>query len=204
MGGLDHFRFDSFAFGRADAIDEQDSMEVIVLVLNRTRQESTSLELQHLAIQRLGFYADSRGPGHVAPHPREAQATLNAGFRLSESLYFGVDKHQGHMRADLDGLAANPQRTWSILHGFNVDDAKLNGQTHLLSRQTDSFRGIHRLKHFFRQSTDASVYLLYSPSFGTQRRMAVWDDVQGHNLQYGAGRWVSNLPNRLIGVPRAA
>jgi hypothetical protein len=31
----------------------------------------------------------------------------------------------------------------------------------------DSFRRIHRLEHFVRQSTNPSVYILDSPSFGT-------------------------------------
>ena len=104
IGRVDHFRFDSLALGRAEAIDEQNSVEMIVLVLNRTRKESTRLELKHLAVQRLGSHAHSSGPGHVAPHSREAQAALNTDFRLSERLYFGVDQHQGHMLVDLRSL----------------------------------------------------------------------------------------------------
>ena len=167
IGRVDHFGFDSLAFGRADAVDEQDSVEMIVLVLNRTRQESTRLELKHLAVQRLGSHAHSGGPGHVAAHSWEAQAALNAGFRLPERLYLGVDQHQRHMLADLHSLASNVKRTRPILDAFDVDHAKLNGQTHLLSGQANPFRRIHRLEHFVRQSTNPSVYILDSPPFGT-------------------------------------
>jgi hypothetical protein len=167
IGRVDHFRLDSLALGGANAIDEQNPVEMIVLVLNRTREESTRLELKHLAVQRLGSYAHSGGPGYVAPHSWEAQAALNAGFRLPEWLYFGVDQHQRHMLADLHSPASNVKRTRSILDAFDVDHAKLNGQTHLLSGQANPFRRIHRLEHFVRQSTNPSVYILDSPSFGT-------------------------------------
>jgi len=38
---------------RAHAIDEQDSVEMIVLVLDRPRQKAARLDLKHLAFQRL-------------------------------------------------------------------------------------------------------------------------------------------------------
>jgi hypothetical protein len=182
IGPVEDFRFNSLTLGSGDAIDEQNSVKMIVLVLNRTREESTGLKLEHLAIERLGSHAHTSGPGHVAPHSREAQAALNTRFRLSERLYFGIDKHQRHMLDDLHNLVAYPQRTWSILNAFDIDDAKLNWQTHLLSGEANPFRRIHRLEHLVRQSTDPSVYVVDSPSFGTQRRMAIWDDAQGHAL----------------------
>jgi hypothetical protein len=182
IGPVEDFRFNSLTLGSGDAIDEQNSVKMIVLVLNRTREESTGLKLEHLAIERLGSHAHTSGPGHVAPHSREAQTALNTRFRLSERLYFGIDKHQRHMLGDLHNLVAYPQRTWSILNAFDIDDAKLNWQTHLLSGEANPFRRIHRLEHLVRQSTDPSVYVVDSPSFGTQRRMAIWDDAQGHAL----------------------
>src|SRR5215211_7603556 len=50
----------------AHTVDEQNSVEMIVLVLNRTREKAACLDLEHLSFQRLRAHEHRLRPFNVA------------------------------------------------------------------------------------------------------------------------------------------
>src|SRR5688572_7074444 len=78
------------------AINKEDAIEMIDLVLERPSEQSVRLPGLGFAAEVLKRYLDSGGAADVTPQPRKAQTTFLVGFLVFTELDFRIQKHHRH------------------------------------------------------------------------------------------------------------
>lgn len=158
--------------GGIHAVDEENAVQVIDLVLGGAGEEAGAVEADFVAVERLGVDGDFFGAADLGADFGDAEAAFAAGLfadRLGED---GVHQDQGHreLRGDRPGE-----------FGFgDVDDGKEEGLADLLGGEADAFGGVHGLHHVGGELPVVGGDVVEAFAFFTQDRVAVFDDVQNH------------------------
>ena len=122
---------DFSAFRGADAVDKENSLKMIMFVLDGSGQEPISLEFYH-PFQVLSSHANGTWADYICANAWETQASFDADLKLPETFYFGINQDQGHVVLDLDRFAANAKRARPVFNLANIEHAKLNRNADLL------------------------------------------------------------------------
>ena len=85
----------SFAFRSSYAVDKENPLKMIVLVLNGSSKKSVGLEFQHASIQPLSFYSNATRPSHIGLSARETQASFDPGSGVPNVCTSGLIKTSG-------------------------------------------------------------------------------------------------------------
>src|SRR5215467_12226300 len=98
---------------------------MIVLMLDRAREKSASLDLKHLAFQRLCAHQHGLRSLNVACDFRKTQTTLDAQFGFAAQLDFWIDQDDRHRAPWIDIFATELERAWPVFDSRNVQHGHL-------------------------------------------------------------------------------
>src|ERR1051326_7282150 len=163
---------DQFALDAAKAIDENDAVEVVHLVLKRARQEVRSLDrlLDAVAIEALDH--DALRPHHGGVEARRAQTA----FFLE----------LGPVAFDEGGIHHFDQLPGRLPDG-EIDDEHAQGDADLRCRQPYARRGVHRFDHVVDEPPQRLVEAGDVRRAGVERLLAVSQDGSNHVRPGGFG-----------------
>src|SRR5579862_4051345 len=160
---------DEIALEGAHATEEEDAVEVIDLVLESACEEFDALYLEPVTVDVLRANDYLCGAGYLLANLREAEAALF--FIL---LAFAED--------DL-GIDENDLLFGALLEA-EIDDGDAPGDTDLRSGEADALRCVHRLEHVVDELAQLIVELGDGLGGPFENRVGIFDDLQGHLLQY--------------------
>src|ERR1043166_9633261 len=194
---------------RAHPIDKQNSVKMIVLVLNRARKNSARFKFNDVAFQILRADPDRPRAFNVAGDFRKTQAALYSHFRFTARLDFRIDQYQRHRGLWINIFAIQLERAWSVFDLRDVEHGQLQGFTDLLGRQSHAVGCVHRLEHVRRSLPNPVVDFLDPIPFGPQGLVAVLQNWQDHfSSLVKAGKFLTpasfNASITLMIVPKEA
>src|SRR6185312_4005760 len=153
------------AFQRAHAEDEQNSVQVIDLVLKGARQQFLAIHLEPLALLVLRAHLHPGRALHLLTNIGKAQTALF--FVLFA--FFVRDR-----RIDEDQLL---RRVFSLAQ---IDHRNALGNAHLLRRQPDPLRRIHGLEHVGHKFAQLVIKFRHWSTGLLQHRLRVFHNLQNH------------------------
>ncbi len=128
---LEHLLFDAITLERGEVIDEQDTLQMVQLVLNAVCQQAVGFQLIGLAVAILRLEMHPQGARHFGVVFRDRQAAGSRSspnnFRVDQRqrlVFFFADIHHDHatMHVDLGGGKTDAR---GVIHGFKhvIDQA---------------------------------------------------------------------------------
>src|SRR5512139_2017781 len=160
-------------FDRAEPVHEEQSVEVVYLVLEGPRKQPGALDLERLPMPVQGFYHHTLGPFDRCQILGDAEAALLA---LHEALGFkdlGVDEDQKRML---------------LLADAHVDHDETLRSAHLRGGQADTRSRVHGLQHVVDETLEAAVDRGDRLSLALQHFVGVFPDLpEGHEKLYHSG-----------------
>ena len=179
--------------GQADArrgvhtIDEEDTVEVIDLVLRGAREQSCAVKNQFLAVEAGGANGHLFRTADLGVDVGDAQATFRGDLLAFGLAELGIKQDQRHGRVDVERLAIDKQLR-GPLGGGDIDDGEHQRVADLLRGQANSVLGVHGLNHVGGEFTDLRRDAFDALALLAQHRMTVFGDFQNHALSIPAER----------------
>ena len=183
------FRADLFLH----AIDEEDAVEVIDLVLDAAGEEAVAAEdVRDTALVVIGD-GDFVGADDVAADFRKRETALLDDVIVGVAFDFddGVDERHRHEEFERRfGPIEFPIEV--DFGGAQIDDAELDGAADLLGGEADATRGVHGLDHGGGELGERRVEAGDFVALTSQNGIVVMNNWQGHR-SVGAGAWVCHF-----------
>lgn len=149
--------------GFGKTVGKEATIEVVKLMLHDAGHEAIEIQAYWLAVERPGVNDDLRGPPHVHPYTRQAQATFFLNSGAARPAQYWIDKDM------LFPVAASPG---------TVHDKKPVWQRHLIRSEANAFGLIHDLEHLLDRVGDRVVKPSERLGWSKQRRMRILDEVE--------------------------
>src|SRR5580765_1691211 len=162
---------DDVALQPAQAIHEQRAVQMIHLVLERTREQSRSLDLLGVAVTIEALQHGMRGPDHRRIESRDAQAA------------FFLELHPvalNELRVD------EGEETRRIAPDRHVHDEDPQRNANLWGGEPHTRRGVHRLDHVVDQTIDLRRDGLHRQGTCVEGRVAVSENGPNHRGRLNA------------------
>jgi hypothetical protein len=154
------------ALQRAYAKDEEDSIEMIDLMLKGSRQQFVSIHFKPLSLNILSADAHLFGSRHPFTNLRQAQAALLLILLALFVNNLGIDENNLFFRIFLEA---------------QVDNGQPFGDADLGCSQPDALRRIHRLEHVVDQGTQFIIELAHRLGWLLQNRIGIFNDLSNHS-----------------------
>ena len=140
-GGVDQaveFGFDFFQRGFVHAVDEEDAVEVVVLVLDGAGEEAAAAETDCFALAVQRGDVDRFGAPNLGVDFGKAEAAFSAIDGFVDGGPLGIDQDQRHDRDGIGGLAVEFESRRAIDGIADVDDGELERFADLLGGEANT------------------------------------------------------------------
>ena len=179
-------------------IDEEDTVQVVVLMLGGTGEKTLGLDLKGFSTEILADDADTGGSFHLVMESRHAEASLR--FRallIADGMDLGIDHHQRHEGVEFDLAASDPGATGSaVLSRENIDHGHLDGAPDLMGGQSHALLLVHGDDHRLGQFDKRLVDLLDPAALAAKGGVTVFDHLERFRIRFG-GFTAANFPTGL-------
>lgn len=146
------------------AVDEKDTLEMIVFVLNGAREQTATPEFHGLSVLIRGPNFGGFRAGDVSIDFWKAQATFCAGYDGAEWGDVRIHQDHRHVLIGVYGLAVDLEGGGTIFDIANIEDGELQSMTHLLGGEPNAGGRLHGVKHVRDELMNIRSDL---PDFGT-------------------------------------
>lgn len=190
-------RFDVGVDFRADlffhAVDEEDAVEVIDLVLDAAGEKAVAAEDMRDAAFVVIRDDDLVGPNDVAANLWKGKAALLDDVVVGVAFEFDDGVGECHRHEEFERRFGAIELPVEVdFGGAEIDDAELDGAADLLGREADAAGGVHGLDHgggeLGERRIEAGDFVALTPQNG----VVVMNNWQRHR-SVGAGAWVCHF-----------
>ena len=158
--------------GGVHAVDEEDAVEMVNLVLRGAGEEAGGFEVEFVPGEVARVDGDFRGAANLGADFRDAEAAFGAGLFPFGFCDGRIDENQGHRQGRRDG----PR----LFAGGHINDGEQNRFADLLRGQADAVGGVHGLHHIRGELAVVGRDVIDALALLAQDRVTILDDFQNH------------------------
>lgn len=165
---------------RVHAVDEENAVEVVDLVLEGARQKAVGFHGAGVAVEVQVGDLDGAGAADVTAQTGEGEAALLAQLLRASQLQFRVHEHDGHVLHHVHRLTVHFHEGDAVGIVGDINDRKLEVHRHLRSGQADAVGLAHGVQHVGGKSADLGGDFGHETALGTEHGLGVADDFADH------------------------
>lgn len=165
-----------------EAVDEEDAVEVIDLVLESAGEEAVGFHGDGFTVEVGVGDFDLAGSAYIAAEAGEAEAAFFADLLGAAEFELGIHEHDGHVLGHFHFLPVDLHEGDAVGIVGDVDDGELHIHGDLRSGETDAIGLAHRFQHVGGQGADIGRDFSHGAAFGTEHGFRIADDFTDHIL----------------------